>query len=211
MGVSGWSVQPKGACAYGTDTRVMHHVRTTTTTPTPPLLLPTPPHPTHPSIHPFIHPPTPPFPLLPPPHTTTQPTTTTTTSVPFWLKPFLAQVATSVQVCSDTVNCSVTEGLCVLLEMSDGNGLGDGWPPSACRPVCLFSRTFLVLASFVGSFGCVLSLQRLVLGRNASPSLQFGFFDHDSEISINFLWVWSWSPRCSPRASLRCLGAFGVA
>ena len=48
----------------------------------------------------------------------------------------------------------------MLLEMSDGNGLGDGWPPLACRPVCLFSRTFLVLASFVGSFGCVLSLQR---------------------------------------------------
>ena len=75
----------------------------------------------------------------------------------------------------------------MLVEMSDGNGLGDGWPPSACRPVCLFSRTFLVLASFVGSFGCVLSLQGLVLFRNAAPSLQFGFFDHDSELSIYFV------------------------
>ena len=64
------------------------------------------------------------------------------------------------------------------LVMSCGNGLGDGLPPSACRPVCLFLRTFLVLASLVGYFGCVLSFQGPVVGRNAGPSLQFGFFDH---------------------------------
>ena len=66
------------------------------------------------------------------------------------------------------------------------------FPPSSCRPVCLFSRTFLVLASLVGHFGCVLSFQGFVVGRNAAPSLQFGFFDHDSEISIHFVgmdWV----------------------
>ena len=33
----------------------------------------------------------------------------------------------------------------MLLEMSDGNGLGDGWPPSACRSSC-----FSFLAHFPG-------------------------------------------------------------
>ena len=98
--------------------------------------------------------------------------------------------------------------MCVLLEMSDGNGLGDGWPPLACRLVCLFLRTFLVLASFVGSFGCVLSLLGLVLFRNAAPSLQFDFFDqlcgfgvvvHDARRVLRcYAWarlVWL-DPRC---------------
>ena len=61
------------------------------------------------------------------------------------------------------------------LVMSCGNGLGDGLPPSACRPVCLFSRTFLVLASLVGHFGCVLSFEGFVVGRNAAPSVVRSF------------------------------------
>ena len=116
--------------------------------------------------------------------TTTKTTTTTTTSVAIF-----AQEQSRSKRAVKQFSLSVSVGLRLL--MSCGNGLGDGLPPSACRPVWLFSRTFLVLASLVGYFGCVLSFQGSLLAEVQRRRCSLA----SSTMSSSSVWGWCPCPR----------------